>query len=61
MYDILEKELGFDISTFKRRTELARRFKPGKCRPFIGRFVCRGDRDRVGSVRGKKLKESVGI
>ncbi|KAL9958060.1 hypothetical protein ACROYT_G035027 [Oculina patagonica] len=52
VYNILEKELGVDVSNIRfhavhrigKKTE-------GRCRPIIARFVCREDRDRVWSVR----------
>ena len=59
MYNILEKELGVD--TTKIRFHAVHRIGKkihGRRRPIIARFVCREDRDKVWSVRGK-LKESI--
>ena len=58
VYNILEKELGVDVSNIRfHAVHRIGKKTQGKCRPIIERFVCREDRDRVWSVRGK-LKES---
>ncbi len=59
VYNILEKELGVDVSNigFHAVHQIGKKTK-GRCTPIIARFVCREDRDRVWSVRGK-LKESI--
>lgn len=59
VYNILEKELGVD--TTKIRFHAVHRVGKkihGRRRPIIARFVCREDRDKVWSVRGK-IKESI--
>jgi len=59
IYKVLEKELGVD--TTKIRFHAVHRVGEkthGRRRPIIARFVCREDRDKVWSVRGK-LKESI--
>jgi 3-deoxy-D-arabino-heptulosonate 7-phosphate (DAHP) synthase class II len=59
VYNVLEKELG--VNTAKNRFHAVHRVGKkfqGKRRPIIVRFVCREDRDKVWSVRGK-LKESI--
>ena len=58
--NIIEKDLGVAVSEIRfhavhrvgRRTE-------GRCRPIIARFVCREDRDRVWSKKGKIKQSSV--
>jgi len=58
MYNVLEKELSVD--TTKIRFHAVHRVGKkiqGRRRPNIARFVCRKDRDKVWSVRGK-LKDS---
>lgn len=58
IYDVLEKELGVD--TTKIRFQAVHRVGKkihSRRRPIIARFVCREDRDKVWSVKGK-LKES---
>ena len=59
VYNILQKELGVD--TTKIRFHAVHRVGKkihGRRRPLIVRFVCREDRDKVWSVRGK-VKESM--
>ena len=59
VYNILEKELGVD--TTKIRFHAVHRVGKkihGRRRPITARFVCREDRDKVWSIRGK-LKESM--
>ena len=59
VYSILEKELGVD--TIKIRFHAVHRGGKkihGTRRPIIARFVCREDRDKVWSVKGKD-KESM--
>ena len=59
VYNILEKELGVD--TTKIRFQAVHRVGKkihGRRKPIIVRFVCREDRDKVWSVRGK-VKESM--
>jgi len=59
VYDILEKELGVD--TTKIRFHAVHRVGKkihGRRRPIIARFVCREDRGKVWSVRGK-IKEYI--
>ena len=54
VYNILEKELGID--TTKIRFHAVHRVGKkihGRCRPIIARFVCREDKEKVWSVRGK--------
>ena len=54
VYNILEKELGVD--TTKIRFHAVHRVGKkihGRRRPIIARFVCREDREKVWSVRGK--------
>ena len=59
VYNILEKELGVDTTKIRFHAvhRVGKKFH-GRHRPIIARFVCREDRDKVWSVRGK-IKESI--
>ena len=59
IYIVLEKDLGVDTTKirFHAVNRVGKKIQ-GRHRPIIARFVCREDRDKVWSVRGK-LKESI--
>ena len=59
VYNILEKELGVDTTKIRFHAvhRVGKKIR-GRRRPIIVRFVCREDRDKVWSVRGK-VKESM--
>ena len=58
VYNILEKELGDDIKIRFHAVHRVGKKIHRRRRPIIVRFVCREDRDKVRSVRGK-VKESM--
>ena len=58
IYDTIGRDLGLDISQLRFHAVHRIGKRDGvRCRPIIARFVCREDRDKVWSKRGK-IKES---
>ena len=59
LYNALEKELGVDTTKIRFHAvyRVGKKIQ-GRRRPIIARFVCREDRGKIWSVRGK-LKESI--
>ena len=60
VYNILEKELSVDTSNIRfHAVHRVGKKIHGRRRPIIVRFVCREDRDKVWSVRGKIKKSMI--
>ena len=54
VYKVIEKDLDIDTSSIRFHAvhRVGKKIQ-GRCRPIIARFVCREDRERVWSERGK--------
>ena len=60
IFDTIGRDLGLDISEFRFHAVHRIGKRDGvRCRPIIAKFVCREDRDKVWSKRGKIKKSSV--
>lgn len=59
IYDVIEKDLSVDTSQIRfHAVHRVGKMAEDRCRPIISRFVCREDRDRVWSQKGKIKKST---